>query len=82
MLALGETIDHVGPLTRSVEDTSPVLAAISGEDQADPTSLSTPLPDFSEIGAGVAGLQIGYDAAFAKQGTDSALLASMETALA
>jgi amidase len=72
----------VGPLTRGVEDAGLVLAAISGQDQADPTSLAAPLPDLSEINAGVAGLRIGYDSGFAKQGTDPQLLASIEAALA
>lgn len=82
VLALGETLDHVGPLTRGVEDAGLVLAAISGQDQADPTSLAAPLPDLAEISAGVAGLRIGYDSGFANQGTDPQLLASIEAALA
>jgi len=82
VLDLGETLDHVGPLTRGVEDAALVLAAISGQDKADPTSLSAPLPDLSDINAGVAGLRIGYDAEFVSQGTDPELIASIEVALA
>jgi amidase len=82
VLDLGETLDHVGPLTRGVEDAGVVLAAISGQDKADPTSLPAPLPDLSDISAGVAGLRIGYDSGFASQGTDPELLASIESALA
>lgn len=82
VLDLGETLDHVGPLTRGVEDAGLVLAAISGEDTADSTSLSAPLPDLSGISAGVAGLRIGYDSGFASQGTDPELVASIEAALA
>ncbi len=82
VLDLGETLDHVGPLTRGVEDAGLVLAAISGQDKADPTSLPAPLPDLSQISAGVAGLRIGYDSGFASQGTDPELLASIEAALA
>ena len=82
VLDLGETLDHVGPLTRGVEDAGLVLAAISGEDIADSTSLSAPLPDLSGISAGVAGLRIGYDPGFASQGTDPELVASIEAALA
>ncbi|MGK0222328.1 MAG: amidase, partial [Limisphaerales bacterium] len=82
VLELGETLDHVGPLTRGVEDAGLVLAAISGQDKADPTSLLAPMPDLSDISAGVAGLRIGYDSGFARQGTDPELLASIEAALA
>ena len=81
VLDLGETLDHVGPLTRGVEDAGMVLAAISGQDKADPTSLPAPLPDLSDIGAGVAGMRIGYDSEFASQGTNPELIASIETAL-
>jgi len=82
VLDLGETLDHVGPLTRGVEDAGLVLAAISGQDKADPTSLPASPPDLSAINDGVAGLRIGYDVEFASQGTDSELLASIEAALA
>jgi amidase len=81
VLDLGETLDHVGPLTRGVEDAGLVLAAISGQDKSDPTSLPAPLPDLSDIGAGVEGLRIGYDSGFARQGTDPELVASIEAAL-
>ncbi|MFK7914172.1 MAG: amidase [Pseudomonadales bacterium] len=82
VLELGETLDHVGPLTRGVEDAGLVLAAISGQDKLDPTSLPAPLPDLSDICAGIAGLRIGYDSGFTKEGTDPELVASIEAALA
>ena len=82
VLDLGETLDHVGPLTRGVEDAGLVLAAISGQDNADPTSLSASPPDLATVNAGVAGLRIGYDPEFASQGTDPELLASIEAAMA
>lgn len=82
VLDLGETLDHVGPLTRGVEDAGLVLTAISGRDEADSTSLSVPLPDLSDIRAGIEGLRIGYDSGFSRQGTDPELVASIEAALA
>jgi len=81
VLDLGETLDHVGPLARSVEDAAHVLHAISGHDPADPTSLEEPAPDFSDLEAGVSGMKIGWDANYAAQGSDPALIASIETAL-
>jgi len=82
VLDLGATLDHVGPLARGVEDAGLVLTAISGQDNADPTSLSAPLPDLADISAGVAGLRIAYDSGFARQGSDPELVASIEAALA
>jgi amidase len=62
---LSQTLDHVGPITRSVEDAAAMLTAIAGHDPADPTSASTPVPDYlGGIGRGVDGLRLGFDEAF------------------
>lgn len=81
VLDLGQSLDHVGPLTRGVEDAALVLAAIGGRDEADTTSLAEPVPDFSDIHSGVEGVKIGYDAEFVSQGSNPELVASIETAL-
>jgi amidase len=81
VLDLGETLDHVGPMTRGVEDAAIVLAAIAGRDPADPTSSSEPVPTFADLADGVRGLTLGYDANYATDGTDAELVASIEAAL-
>jgi aspartyl-tRNA(Asn)/glutamyl-tRNA(Gln) amidotransferase subunit A len=54
------TLDHVGPLTRTVRDNARVLAAIAGHDPADSTTSEKPVPDYEALLAGgVAGLRIG-----------------------
>ncbi|MBN4064271.1 amidase [Dehalococcoides mccartyi] len=66
VMDLAESLDHVGPLTRSSADAGIVLEAISGADINDPTSLPQPVPDMlSEIGKGVEGLRIGWDEEYA-----------------
>src|SRR5580658_7750843 len=52
------SLDKLGPMARSVEDTMLVLQAISGPDEADLGSVPSHL-DF-DASAGVAGLRIGY----------------------
>lgn len=52
------TLDKLGPLARSVEDTMLVLHAIAGPDAGDVASLPAHL-DF-DAGAGVQGLRVGY----------------------
>ncbi len=42
-MALAWSLDHVGPLARSVEDAALVLAAIAGPDPRDPRTRSAPL---------------------------------------
>ena len=62
VLALAESLDHVGPMTRSVADSAIMLQAIAGYDPNDPTSLSDPVPDYMDgIDAGIEGVRIGYD---------------------
>lgn len=82
VLALAESLDHVGPMTRTVSDAAVVLEAIAGHDPNDPTSLNEPVPDmFEEIRKGVAGTRIGFDESYGTEGVDPGLAAAIETAL-
>jgi amidase len=68
VLALAESLDHVGPLARSSADAGIVLQAIAGWDANDPTSLPDPVPDMlAGIGKGVQGIRIGWDEVYATQ---------------
>jgi amidase len=74
VLALAESLDHVGPMTRSTADAGIVLQAIAGLDPKDPTSLPAPVPDMLEgIDRGVSGVRIGFDERYAADGVDSEL---------
>ncbi len=57
---LSWTLDHVGPITRTVEDNALVLNALAGHDPDDPYSADRPPEDFSRgLGRGVSGSVIG-----------------------
>ena len=57
---LAFSLDHVGPMTRSVEDNAILFEAIAGHDAADPTSAERPAPDcLGDLRRGVKGLTIG-----------------------
>jgi amidase len=59
---LGESLDHLGPMTRSVADAAHMLSVIAGYDPADPTSLHAPVEDYAAAcERGVKGLTIGLD---------------------
>ncbi len=45
-MPLAPSLDHVGPLARSVADAAVLLALIAGRDPLDPTSSPRPLEDF------------------------------------
>jgi aspartyl-tRNA(Asn)/glutamyl-tRNA(Gln) amidotransferase subunit A len=54
------SLDHVGPLTRTVRDTGLVLNALAGFDTRDAATVKEPIPDYTErIDEGVAGLTLG-----------------------
>ena len=45
-MPLSWNLDHVGPLTRSVEDAALMLQVLAGYDADDPSSANTPMEDF------------------------------------
>lgn len=60
---LSESLDHCGPLARSVEDAAIGLQAIAGFDPADPLSSDVPVGDYiGSLRLGVRGLRIGMPA--------------------
>ncbi len=82
VLPLAESLDHVGPMTRSVRDAAIVFEAIAGHDPNDSTSLQAPVPNMlAELGRGVEGLRIGFDRAYALDGVDPGLAAAIELAV-
>jgi len=52
------TLDKIGPICRTVEDTALVLAAIGGEDPDDPVSIGAPL-SYDAL-ADISGRRLGY----------------------
>ena len=65
VLPLSWTLDHVGPMTRTVLDNAHFLGAIAGHDPRDLTSARQDVPDYTAgIEDGVAGLRIGIDREF------------------
>jgi aspartyl-tRNA(Asn)/glutamyl-tRNA(Gln) amidotransferase subunit A len=60
VIPFSASCDHVGPLTRTVEDAALVLQAIAGHDPRDPGSATGAVPDFSrDLQTGIRGLRIG-----------------------
>ncbi|UYN93779.1 MAG: amidase [Enhydrobacter sp.] len=55
------SLDHVGPLTRTVRDNARMLAVVAGHDPRDATTSERAVPDYeAALAAGVAGLRIGF----------------------
>ncbi|NKB98947.1 MAG: Asp-tRNA(Asn)/Glu-tRNA(Gln) amidotransferase GatCAB subunit A [Pseudomonadales bacterium] len=82
VLDLGPTLDHVGPMTRSVRDAARVLGVIAGHDANDPTSLVDAVPDYeAEMTRGVRGLRIGWDDTFATKDVEPYVASAVRTAV-
>ncbi|MFY4722796.1 amidase [Streptomyces sp. LaBMicrA B280] len=58
--SLSWSLDHVGPITRTVEDAALVLTALAGHDPRDPASLPAPTADYRpDAGTDLTGLRVG-----------------------
>ena len=80
---LAESLDHVGPMTRSAADAAAMLGAIAGYDINDATSYSAAPPDYLEaIADGVRALRIGVDRGYATDGVDGQVVAAFDDAVA
>jgi Asp-tRNA(Asn)/Glu-tRNA(Gln) amidotransferase A subunit family amidase len=62
------SLDKLGPMARSVEDTLLVLQALSGPDKTDVACIASTL-DY-DADASITGLRVGYFPAWMKQATD------------
>jgi amidase len=79
---LGESLDHIGPITRTVADAAIVLTAIAGSDPADETSLGAPLDDYvGALDEGVKGLRVGVDEKFIAKGASAEVGAAIAEAI-
>ncbi|MDR3538420.1 MAG: amidase [Acetobacteraceae bacterium] len=62
---LSWTLDHCGPLSRSVEDSAITLQVLAGYDPLDGACADVPVPDYrADLERGVQGLRIGVPRAF------------------
>ena len=85
VLALAESLDHVGPLTRSSADAGIMLQAIAGPDPNDPTALPAPVPDMLERPdrsiERIEGVRIGFDERYAVRDVEAQVAAAVVAAV-
>ena len=80
VLALAESLDHLGPMARSVEDVAMLLGAIAGPDPLDPTALRAPVPNYLRaLENGIGLLRIGIDPDYAMVGVEPSVLAAVKS---
>ena len=82
VLPLSWTLDHPGPMTRTVYGAAVMLAAMAGHDPCDPAAAE-PVPDYAAgLRDGVVGLRIGVDPRWALSGIHQEVRAAFQEALA
>ena len=60
VVPLSWSLDHAGPMARTVEDCALLLQAIAGYDAKDPASANVAVPDFrADLTGGIKGLRVG-----------------------
>ncbi len=60
LTAFASSLDHIGPLARSVADAARLLQVVAGRDELDSTSAFAPVPDWTaSIGGDVRGVKLG-----------------------
>jgi aspartyl-tRNA(Asn)/glutamyl-tRNA(Gln) amidotransferase subunit A len=83
LVALANSLDQVGPVTRTVEDAALLHSVIAGHDPKDSTSLTEPVPDFlaaARQGAtgDLSGLRIGVITELAGEGWQAGVMARFQ----
>jgi aspartyl-tRNA(Asn)/glutamyl-tRNA(Gln) amidotransferase subunit A len=67
LTAFASSLDHIGPLARSVKDSATLLGVIAGRDPRDATSAAAPVPDYAaELTGDVKGLKLGLPREYLK----------------
>jgi aspartyl-tRNA(Asn)/glutamyl-tRNA(Gln) amidotransferase subunit A len=83
VLPLAWSMDHVGPMTRSVADAALILRVIAGYDPADPSTSVLPVPDYlAALSGDVRGLRVGLLRSFFLEAATPEVRAAVEAAAA
>jgi aspartyl-tRNA(Asn)/glutamyl-tRNA(Gln) amidotransferase subunit A len=84
VVPLSWSLDHAGPMARTVEDCALLLQAISGYDPKDAASANVPVPDFrATLQDGIRGLRLGVPRSWfdEEEGTDAEVLEAFDASL-
>jgi aspartyl-tRNA(Asn)/glutamyl-tRNA(Gln) amidotransferase subunit A len=82
VLPLSHSLDHAGPITRSVRGAALMLQVIAGHDPDDATSSHEPVPDYTAgCGRAIKGLRVGIISELTS-GLDAEVSASFQRAVA
>ena len=82
LIAFASSLDHIGPLTKTVKDAAIVLRTIAGRDPMDSTCADVPVPDYvAELEQPVRGLKLGVAKEYFGEGLDHEVRHAVESAI-
>jgi aspartyl-tRNA(Asn)/glutamyl-tRNA(Gln) amidotransferase subunit A len=82
LIAFASSLDHIGPLTKTVKDAAILLRVIAGRDPLDSTSADVPVPDYeADLMQSVAGLKIGVPKEYFGEGLDPEVREAVEAGI-
>jgi aspartyl-tRNA(Asn)/glutamyl-tRNA(Gln) amidotransferase subunit A len=82
LIAFASSLDHIGPLAKTVKDAALVLRTIAGRDPMDATSADLPVPDYvAELEKPVRGMKIGVAKEYLSAGLDPQVREAVEDAI-
>lgn len=82
LVAFASSLDQIGPLTKTVQDSALLLNAIAGHDPRDSTSLDAPVPDYTkDLNRSLNGVRIGLPKEYMIDGIDPVVKAAVESAI-
>ncbi len=82
LVAFASSLDQIGPLTKTVQDSALLMNAIAGHDSHDSTSLNAPVPDYTKnLGRDLKGIRIGLPKEYMIEGVDPAVKSAVMAAV-
>ena len=82
VVAMASSLDVIGPLARTIDDTALVLDVISGRDKLDSTTIERDNRPYSELDLDLKGVKIGVIKEYLEQGVDDGVKQQVELAIA
>lgn len=82
LIAFASSLDHIGPLTKTVKDAALMLQTIAGKDPMDATSADVQVPDYvAELEKPVRGSKIGVPEEYFGEGLAPEVRSAVEDAI-
>jgi aspartyl-tRNA(Asn)/glutamyl-tRNA(Gln) amidotransferase subunit A len=82
LIAMASSLDQIGPITKTVEDSAFVMNEIAGFDRRDSTSIDKEIPDYTKyLQPEIKGLKIGLPKEFFSEGVERKVAENIKRAV-